>query len=107
MANAESAKDILAEYISQADHDDKYVDCVRVDDLRFIMAAIKSQQAEIEQLNRFVNGFSRDAMPVVRCKDCKHGYKCEFNVKCENIGEPGMYGTRHGFNWFCADGELC
>ena len=50
MANAESAKDILAEYISQADHDDKYVDCVRVDDLRFIMAAIKSQQAEIAEL---------------------------------------------------------
>ena len=50
MANAESAKDILAEYISQADHDDKYVDCVRVDDLRFIMAAIKSQQAEIKRL---------------------------------------------------------
>lgn len=36
---------------------------------------LKSQQAEIEQLNRFVNGFSRDAMPVVRCKDCRFGEK--------------------------------
>lgn len=50
MANVESAKDVLAEYISQADHDDKYVDCVKVDDLKFIMAAINHQQAEITEL---------------------------------------------------------
>ena len=55
MANVESAKDILAEYISQADHDDKYVDCVRVDDLKFVMAAINSQQAEIERLKQEEN----------------------------------------------------
>ena len=42
---------------------------------------------------------------IVRCKDCKHGYKYEFCVKCENKGNPGMFGTYHSFNWFCYDGE--
>ena len=42
---------------------------------------------------------------VVRCKDCKHGYECEFDIKCENEGNPQMFGTRHKPNWFCADGE--
>lgn len=37
-----------------------------------VLALLKEQEAKIEQLNRFVNGFSRDAIPVVRCKDCKY-----------------------------------
>ena len=38
-----------------------------------------------------------DAVPVVRCKDCKHfdGESC-----CENIGLIIPNGA-----WFCADGE--
>jgi len=61
---------------------------------------LKEQKEEIEQLNRFVNGFSRDAMPVVRCNDCKYF-----------LAERGEC-LRHHFviyfsngNWFCADGE--
>lgn len=42
---------------------------------------------------------------LVRCKDCKHGHKYEFCVKCENAGNPGMFATYHRFDWFCADGE--
>ena len=38
---------------------------------------LKEQEAKIEQLNRFINGFSRDAMPVVRCKDCEY-YNVDF-----------------------------
>jgi len=42
---------------------------------------------------------------VVRCKDCKHGYECEFDIKCENEDNPQMFGTRHKPDWFCADGK--
>ena len=33
---------------------------------------LKEKQAEINKLNGFINGFSRDAVPVIRCKDCRH-----------------------------------
>ena len=69
--------------------------------IRDALALLKEQKEEIEQLNRFVNGFSRDAMPVVRCKDCKYF-----------LAERGEC-LRHHFviyfsngNWFCADGKL-
>jgi len=68
--------------------------------IRDALALLKEQKEEIEQLNRFVNGFSRDAMPVVRCNDCKYF-----------LAERGEC-LRHHFviyfsngNWFCADGE--
>lgn len=35
------------------------------------IAMLKEQEAEIEQLRGYINGFSKDAVPVVRCKDCK------------------------------------
>ena len=71
------------------------------------LSMLKEQEAEIEQLNRFVNGFSRNAMPVVRCKDCKfyeptpskdepdRGW-C--NGRCSDL--PAVDGY-----WFCADGK--
>lgn len=60
----------------------------------------KEQKSEIEQLNRFVNGFSRDAVPVVRCKDCenKECWGRAGDVVC------GIDGTPHRPDWFCADG---
>lgn len=42
---------------------------------------------------------------LVRCKDCKFGHECEFDIKCENEGNPQMFGTRHKPDWFCADGK--
>ena len=59
---------------------------------------LKEQEAKIEQLNRFVNGFSRDAMPVVRCKDCKH-YKRDTCSAGAGMAVPPPD------DWFCADGE--
>ena len=49
----------------------------------------------------------RDYHPtdLVRCKDCRHGYICENNVRCENRNNPAMIGQHNGFDWFCADGE--
>ena len=42
---------------------------------------------------------------LVRCKDCKHGYLCENDVRCENKNNPAMIGQHNSFDWFCADGE--
>ena len=46
-----------------------------------------------------------DYTEIVRCKDCRHGYICENNVRCENRNNPAMIGQHNGFDWFCADGE--
>lgn len=45
-----------------------------------------------------------DAVPVVRCKDCKH-YKVE-DGQCpaDYTGDP-YYSWTPDPNWFCADGE--
>ena len=40
-----------------------------------------------------------DAIPVVRCKDCKY-YKPGLLIECEKA-----HNTMQGFDWFCADGE--
>lgn len=63
---------------------------------------IHKKNERIEKLNRFVNGFSRDAMPVVRCKECKHGEKANDVYLC---GKLRGFGLAHEPNWFCADGE--
>lgn len=63
---------------------------------------LKEQEAKIEQLKRYINGFSKDAVPVVRCKNCKH-WDSKKN-ECHNINSYMQY--RPCFNdWFCADGE--
>ena len=48
------------------------------------LALLKELEAKIKQLNRFVTGFSRDAMPVVRCKDCIYRYD---SINCRMFSE--------------------
>ena len=66
-------------------------------------ALLKEQQAEIEQLNRFVNGFSRDAMPVVRCKDCRHCSFSDGDQLADCMIKQGWFPVKP--DWFCADGK--
>ncbi len=74
-----------------------------------VLDLLEEQEAEIGTLNRFVNGFSRDAMPVVRCKDCKYAHKtydgdCKYcDMFTDDDGNP-IERYRSG-DWFCADGE--
>ena len=49
---------------------------------------------------------AHNAPELVRCKDCKNGFKGEFSIKCENEKNPAMFGTRHKPDWFCADGKV-
>ena len=43
-----------------------------------------------------------DAVPVVRCKDCKHGEKC---VEPHKDYWCNLYEGYKWSEWFCADGE--
>ena len=62
------------------------------------LSMLKEQKAETEKLIGFINGFSKDAVPVVRCKDCKKRY----TVHCIQE-EVGNINNQDG--WYCADGE--
>lgn len=51
-----------------------------------------------------------DAVPVVRCKDCKHGQPMIYRhtespcIMCSHLGS-GFFARVFNPNWFCADGE--
>ncbi len=48
-----------------------------------------------------------DAVPVVRCKDCKYGQYCtdgETTYQCFKWNS-NEFGALHEQDWFCADGE--
>lgn len=65
------------------------------------MALLKHQADEIEKLTRYINGFSCDAVPVVRCKDCKRRYE----YRTGSCPYFTVYGSTAPENWFCADGK--
>lgn len=81
--------------------------CGRLQEIRKLL---KEKDAEIEQLNGYVNGFSKNAVPVVRCKDCVYGMVFknvhgEQKIDCMSPGHNGTYVEAHKLNWFCADGR--
>lgn len=44
-----------------------------------------------------------DAVPVVRCKDCRWGREVCGNIECSvDRNLPPEY---HGYEWFCPNGE--
>lgn len=45
------------------------LNCIK-ENKRDALKLLKEQQAEINKLNGFINGFSRDAVPIVRCVNC-------------------------------------
>lgn len=61
-----------------------------------VLKVLKEQKAEIEELNCFINGFSKEAIVPVRCKDCKHILPKGFCHK---------HSRKVTDDWFCADGE--
>ena len=72
------------------------------------IALLKEQEARIEQLNRFVNGFSREAVPVVRCKDCINCVKepnGELYCDILAVGYEPLGSKKVNGDWFCADGK--
>ena len=51
-----------------------------------------------------------DVVPVVRCKDCKHGQPMVYThterpcIMCSHLGS-GFFARVFNPKWFCADGE--
>jgi len=62
------------------------------------LALLKEQKSDIEKLNGFINGFSKDAIVPVRCKDCKY---YDYHNGCMSWHDVNSKND----NWYCADGE--
>lgn len=46
-----------------------------------------------------------DVVPVVRCKDCKHGTRLVCDLAGREYIECCHGNIAHRLDWFCADGE--
>lgn len=44
-----------------------------------------------------------DAVPVVRCKDCRWGREVCGNIEC--FVDSNIPPEHHGYEWFCPNGE--
>lgn len=97
---------------------------VNIEDLKFEIkysrACGKSELVEIvsEILDSIIRNAPRvDAVPIVRCKDCKHrpkkiceddheGLNLEFpDWRCPCRCDDGYYNWMPDDNWFCGNGE--
>ena len=66
------------------------------------LALLKEQEDRINDLKGFINGFSKDAVPVVRCKNCLYWRK--FILNKDGHGACALDGRGHAPAWFCPDG---
>lgn len=90
---------------------------IDADKLRTIRSIQSGDFNSIETIQKWIDDAPTiDAVPVVRCKDCKHrilnthyGDKNYLPIKarCElDTGDPYSYGRpAERDDWFCADGE--
>lgn len=81
------------------------------------MAKLIDDEVVKEYLKRVIWGADRkidkwvdvmpavDAMPVVRCKDCKHCYFAANRVPSQQSLVCDKSGKNVTDDWFCADGE--
>lgn len=89
---------MASEFITRVerDKDEPYTVIFRTDD--------EDKYKHIEDECRRMIGHEKptvDAVPVVRCKECKHLTDItDYNGWC-----PRMYDYIENFDWFCADGE--
>lgn len=107
--------DFVIDEIVVAQNADPFDDEATTDALTDALNLIVEQRKQIGALERalehmpkpikLLDVFGDKYEKIVRCKDCKHGYKCEFDIRCENKNMPPMFGQHFSYNWFCADGE--
>ena len=64
---------------------------------------LKQQEAERLEFIETVARLTAENERIVKCRDCKHGYRINASY-CEcTKGDPVSY--VHRADWFCADGE--
>lgn len=77
---------------------------------RDALELIKVQEAAIDDLKGFINGFSKNAVPVVWCKECKHatmttdGKFCKYCDLCTD-DDGYLIEQYNDADWFCPNGE--
>ena len=89
--------------------------CYGYDQLMRDALALLKEQETVEHAKEVLckNGWEKMRFPegtigkwddpeIVRCKDCKHGEKCNEIYLC---GKARGFGIAHDPSWFCADGE--
>lgn len=69
---------------------------------RFIVAEAEGMCGDVVWVRDIQGAPTIDAVPVVRCKDCKW-YGTDY--ECENSYSPCFHNGSVNGNWFCADGE--
>lgn len=90
-----------SEFITRVEHEkeEPYTVIFKTDDA--------DKYKQIEDECRKMIGHAKptvDAVPVVRCKDCKHCYAEGF-VNVRNVCEKHYDFGNVDDDWFCADGE--
>ena len=74
------------------------------------LRSVKEEMLMIRVREDIRNAPTIDAVPVVRCKDCKHGQPMVYRhtespcIMCSHLGS-GFFARVFNPNWFCADGE--
>lgn len=67
---------------------------IKPNEIRFSMNDIRDNLENIPPI---------DAVPVIRCEDCKWGREISGNIECNaDMNNPSEY---HGYKWFCPLGE--
>ena len=61
-----------------------------------VVAMLKEQRRKVEDLTGFINGFSKNAVPVVRCGECRFSVSCSIRTFAIATNDD---------DWFCADGK--
>lgn len=86
---------------------------IYLDDINDAVELLKEQKETIEKLNGFINGFSKNAVVPVHCKDCRYGHHMVETVNgvmttyCIFCTKPYIErgNATHEPDWYCADGR--
>lgn len=101
------------------------MDLINRDDLKFEIkySRARGKSILVETVSEILDSIIRnaptvDAVPIVRCKDCKHrpekicedepekGFNLEFpDWRCPCRCDDGYYSWMPDDNWFCGNGE--
>ena len=82
---------------------DCYDDCYKqmADDM---FSLLKEQEQTIRELKGFINGFSKDAIAPVRCKDCSFFTVTKFDADNYGHCRKDVVWKEVTTDWHCADG---
>ena len=81
---------------------DLMIDLPACDKCDYQTQMINRMGCDFRQLCRDVLELLKEQPEIIRCKDCRHGEKCNSVYLC---GKSRSFGIAHDPSWFCADGK--